>query len=253
MSTTMAYANMPSALSMELVEALLDGLPSAIFFVKDDKLRYAGANKAMLGLCGARSSAEIVGRTAGDFFAGESARRYEVADRRAMQTRRPVRDQLDLTVPLRGAPMWALQHRWPIVDGEGRALGVAVMARALAQPDSRHPIYGRIAAAVDHINANIGAPLDVADLARRAGVSVSQLERDFIALFAMPPRRYLAKVRLDAALELLLTDAPLAAIAHACGYTDQSAFARRFQAALGMSPSRYRLAHRFPAQTSPAG
>ena len=88
------------------------------------------------------------------------------------------------------------------------------------------------------------------DHARRAGVSVSQLERDFMALFGVPPRRYLAKVRLDAALEMLLTDAPLADIAQACGYADQSAFGRRFQAALGMSPSRYRHARREAAAPS---
>jgi AraC-like DNA-binding protein len=246
-----AIAGIPfQTLSLDLVEALLDELPSVIFFVKDERLRYAGANKAMLGLCGARSPVDLLGRSSGDFFATAAARRYEIADRRAMRTGRPIRDQLDLTVPLRGPPVWALQQRWPILDNDGQVLGVAVMARTLAAPDRRHPTYERVAAAVEHISANFGAPLDIADLARRAGVSVSQLERDFMALFGVPPRRYLAKVRLDAALEMLLTDAPLADIAQACGYADQSAFGRRFQAALGMSPSRYRHARREAAAPS---
>ena len=49
---------------------------------------------------------------------------------------------------------------------------------------------------------------------------------------------------LDAALALLADDgASVAAIAHACGYADHSAFARQFRRSTGLSPSDWR-AHR---------
>lgn len=230
-------------LSLELVEALFDQLPQSPFFIKDQALRYVSANAAMLDLCGVKTKADIEGRTAADFFAEVARRRYETLDRQVMRTQRPALDQLDLCVRLRGGPVWLLFGRWPIANAARDSVGVVVIARRLETPDRRHPTYERLAHAVEHIKANFRAPLDIADLARRAGVSVSQLERDFIGLFGLPPRRYLTKVRLEAAVELLETDWPIVEIAHACGYSDQSAFTRRFTAAVGLSPSEYRRAH----------
>lgn len=84
------------------------------------------------------------------------------------------------------------------------------------------------------------APLDIASLARDVGISVSQLERDFVHLFGLPPRRYLTKIRFEAAVEMLRMGKPIGEIAYACGYEDQSAFTRRFRMAFGVSPSEYR-------------
>lgn len=228
------------SLTLGLVETLLDHLPQAPYFIKDHALRYVSANAAMLDICGVKSRADFIGRTARDFFPEAARRRYELLDRAVMRTQRPVKDQLDLSVRMRGPPVWVLFGRWPIIGSRRQSVGVVAIARRLETPDRRHPTYERLALAVDHIKANFGAPLDVADLARRAGVSVSQLERDFVSLFGLPPRRYLTKVRFEAALEMLQADKPIVEIAHACGYSDQSAFTRRFSAAIGMSPTEYR-------------
>jgi AraC-like DNA-binding protein len=96
--------------------------------------------------------------------------------------------------------------------------------------------------ALDYIDANFAARIEVADLARRVGLSVSQFERHFTDLFSISPSRYVRKVRFDAALEMLREGGAVADVAHACGYSDQSAFTRRFRAATGMSPLEYRRA-----------
>jgi AraC-like DNA-binding protein len=45
---------------------------------------------------------------------------------------------------------------------------------------------------------------------------------------------------MEAAVERLLkTDKPIAAIAVKCGYSDQSAFTRKFCETVGLSPSEY--------------
>ena len=140
----------------------------------------------------------------------------------------------------RGNPVWLLTNRWPVIANENQPTGVASISRVLDAPDRRHPIYERLEAVIEHLRANFAAPVDISDLARRAGVSVSQLERDFVQLLGLPPRRYLIKVRFEAALELLKAGGSIAEVAHACGYSDQSAFTRRFRAAVGISPSEYR-------------
>jgi AraC-like DNA-binding protein len=242
-----AYTDCFSMLSLTLVEQLLDHLPRAPFFIKDSALRYVSANQSMLDLCGVLTHADFIGRTARDYFPEGMTSRYERMDRQVMRTRRPIRDQLDLSVRIRGAPVWLLFGRWPVIAARDNVIGVAAIARVLDAPDRRHPIYERLAVAIDYVHSNFRSALDVADLARRAGVSVSQLERDFINLFGLPPRRYLTKVRIETALDLLeRSEDAIVGIAHACGYSDQSAFTRRFQASVGMSPSAYRRFHRMP-------
>lgn len=231
------------AFSVPLVEDILNHLPNAPFFAKDKSLRYVAANEAMLDLCGVKSREEFIGKTARDFFPDFARRRYEILDRQVMRTLQPIRDQLHLSVRTRGLPVWLLFGRWPVIGPRRQIQGVVAIARNLNAPERRHPKYERLAVAVEHIQTNFEAPLDVAALARRAGMSVSRLERDFTSLFGLPPRRYLTKVRFEAALTMLLGDQPIVDIAHACGYSDQSSFTRAFRMAAGMSPSEYRRTH----------
>lgn len=230
------------AVAMPLVESLLDQLPRAPYAIKDTSLRYFSINAAMLDLCGAKTRLELIGRTARDFFHEAVWQRHEALERQVMRTRAPMKDRLDHCRRLRGAPLWLLLSRWPVTDDRNAVVGVATIARLLDAPDRRHPTYARLADVVEHIHANYGGDIGIESLAIRARTSVSQLERDFLTLFGLTPRRYLAKVRIEAAFELLSAGGPIVEVAHACGYSDQSAFTRRFRAATGMSPSEYRRA-----------
>lgn len=83
-------------------------------------------------------------------------------------------------------------------------------------------------------------PLQVARLARLAELSVAQLERQFQRVFQLSPGQMLARLRTDAAMRLLRQPGAIAAVAHACGYADQSAFARQFRRLTGITPRQYR-------------
>lgn len=228
--------------TLELWRATLEDLPSTLFFVKDENLRFVCGNRAMREFCGVQSEGDLAGRPASAFFPDASGKKYEEWERLVMRSLRPVKDQLFYSVRLRGRPVWLLLGCWPVMGARGRASGVASVARILEAPDRRHPTYERLARVVEHIRANFTQTIEVTDLARRAEVSVSQLERDFVSLFGVSPRRYITKVRLEAALELLREGGPIVDISHACGYSDQSAFTRRFRSMVGMSPTEYRLA-----------
>jgi PAS domain S-box-containing protein len=231
----------PNALAPDFVASLLDHMPEAPFWVKDSALRYVSVNAAMLELCGVRASADVIGRTARDFFAESVRERHEAQDRLVMRTRRSCADQLELCSRLRGEPVWLLIRRRPVTGAQGRTIGVAAIARRL-DPNRRHPTYARLAFVIDHIDANFRGPVDLCELARRCEISLSQLNRDFISLLGLPPKRYLMKVRFEAAVELLESGMSIVEVAHASGYTDQSAFARSFRLVVGISPSAYRRA-----------
>jgi AraC-like DNA-binding protein len=85
-------------------------------------------------------------------------------------------------------------------------------------------------------------PVRVADLAGDVHVSPAYLNRLARAVFGRPVSTLLEHLRLTRA-ELLLrgTSSPLQAIARACGFADAFHCSRRFSAAYGLPPGRYRL------------
>jgi PAS domain S-box-containing protein len=233
-----------SFLTIELIERFMNQLPSIPFCVKDRELRFIRVNTAMLKLAGAQSAQEMLGRTSRDFFREESWRRYEAEDRRVLETGQPITDQLLRSLRRDGTATWIMFGRWPVTGANGEIVGVCAIARNLSAPDRRSTSLGRVAPIIEHIQNNFAAPIDVAEFAKRAGISVSQLDRDFVSLFGLSPIKYQKKIRFERAQEMLLsTDLSVAEIAHACGYADQSIFTRNFRNAVGLSPRAYRHKH----------
>jgi AraC-like DNA-binding protein len=66
-------------------------------------------------------------------------------------------------------------------------------------------------------------------------------------IFQITAGQLIQKVRMEAAMQRLReTGKSIAAISSECGYSDQSAFTRRFRETAAMSPSQYRRAARHP-------
>ena len=81
----------------------------------------------------------------------------------------------------------------------------------------------------------------VADLAKQAKLSQSQLHREFTRLFSITPNQYLREVRVGVARHLLeSTQQSIAAIAAETGFYDQSHFTRQFKTSTGITPTQYR-------------
>jgi AraC-like DNA-binding protein len=88
-----------------------------------------------------------------------------------------------------------------------------------------------------HIEKNAAYPLQVADLARLAGLSSARLHARFIAEASMTPMDYIRQRRLFKARQLLRTSArPIGEIAAQVGYGSQSAFSAAVLQAFGCSP-----------------
>lgn len=89
------------------------------------------------------------------------------------------------------------------------------------------------------------APRGVAALATRLNLSRRQLERDFLEWVGVPPKVFMGIRRSQRAMALLggrPNAAPLADIALAAGYADQSHMTRELKRYLGVTPGAPRLA-----------
>ena len=97
----------------------------------------------------------------------------------------------------------------------------------------------------EFIDLNLNQNIDLETLAATAGLSLHHFARAFRRSAHLPPHAYVLQKRIDLARDLLFrTDRPLADIALATGFADQSHFARQFRQSNGVSPSAFRRLHR---------
>ncbi|HXU03660.1 MAG TPA: AraC family transcriptional regulator, partial [Polyangia bacterium] len=100
-----------------------------------------------------------------------------------------------------------------------------------------------VARALAIIHRDVARPLTVDDLGREAGLSRSALADRFIRLLGTPPIHYLARWRMQVAMQKLrTTGASLAEVADMVGYESEAAFSRAFKKAVGTAPATWRRA-----------
>ena len=129
----------------------------------------------------------------------------------------------------------------PLIVQQGAVLLLASLnhPQAKSQPGRRLPY----AAFNAHIQRHAARPLQVADLARIADLSVPRLHARFMAECGQTPMDYLRSRRLHMALRLLReTSLPIGEIAERVGYASQSAFCAAMLRAFGASPGALRRA-----------
>ncbi|WP_308638628.1 helix-turn-helix transcriptional regulator [Paenibacillus silvisoli] len=95
-----------------------------------------------------------------------------------------------------------------------------------------------------YIRRNYSQPLSLHSLAELVQCSPGYLSNTYSKVFNISPMKYLQKIRLSRAMELLLeTTLPIREIANSIGYVSNSQFTDFFKKSLGVTPKAYRIAH----------
>ncbi len=114
-----------------LLQALLETIPDLIYF-KDRESRFIRINRAQAAILGLESPDQAVGRTDGEFFPEDLAAAYQADERRVLEGETVV-NKLEPLRTADGSRRWLLTTKVPVVDPEGRIVGLSGISRDVTQ------------------------------------------------------------------------------------------------------------------------
>ena len=116
---------------------------------------------------------------------------------------------------------------------------LSLVFRKMAEnQNSRLSVSDRL---LQYIRQNCHGKLSVSDMARRCGYSSEHFSRMFKAYTGKSPLEYITECRIGKASELLLkTDKSIEEIFSECGFSDRTAFFRKFSQSMGVTPLQFR-------------
>ena len=118
-----------------------------------------------------------------------------------------------------------------------RALKVLSGALPLGTPGTPRLSEERVRIMDAYIEANIGNPIPIGDLARKIGLSVPHFTALCTATMRLSPKKYITRRRMLKALEMLKAGQHrVAEVARAVGIPDQGYFTTRFKEHFSFSP-----------------
>lgn len=117
-------------------------------------------------------------------------------------------------------------------------LALSGLGPTLAQYATGSSHLSQISKAASWIRQHYHKPINIADLADRAGMSVTSFHRHFKAVTLMTPIQYRTEIRLQEARRLMLSSGTQAGSAgSAVGYDSQSQFSREYKRKYGVPPA----------------
>lgn len=221
------------------IEALFDAIPNVLFFAKDTSGRYTHVNMTMLHRLGLKSRSEVIGKRVDELYPVGMGESYVAQDARVLGGE-VIENIMELQLFANQQPGWCLTCKRPIVE-DGEVVGMIGISRDLGQRGGLESQYEPLREALEYLNTHYGESVRMQTLLDITGFSLSKLERSFRKVFQMTPQQVLSRLRIQMAMHLLHGDDSIATIGQACGFSDQSAFTRKFKAETGLAPRQYRI------------
>lgn len=100
---------------------------------------------------------------------------------------------------------------------------------------------GRLHKSVRYINEHFSEQIKITDLAEMENMCMTTYNLHFKKYVGTPPTKYIIKLRVQLATELLLnSELTIGEIASRCGYNDYNLFTKIFKSEIGSAPTKYR-------------
>lgn len=223
------------------LEELFNYIPDAYFFAKDAQGRFIKISRAWMDVRAIPREEDIIGKTDFDIHPKDLAEQYVAEDQRVMESAAPLPNQVWLIPDRQGNLKWYLCSKIPLFGDGGKVIGVAGVLRDIKVAGSEFQSYQELDQVIAYVLEHYQERIQISDLADLIFLSVSQLDRKFKKLYQITPQKYILRVRINAACQLLTrTEKRVSEIALESGFYDQSYFTKQFVNLMGVSPSEYR-------------
>lgn len=221
---------------------LFEYMPDVFLYVKDAAGRFMKVNRTMWSGRGLTSDSDVIGKTDLDIHPRFWALKYREEDAQVISQGQPLVDCMWLVPDVKGNLESFISTKVPLFDHNRVCIGLAGFRRPLQTASERdRPESRGLNAAVRYMSIHYAEPLEIREIAKHSGLSHSQFNRRFRAIYRMAPSVYLQRVRVhEASARLIDSDTTLSQIALDVGFYDQAHLTRTFKRFLGVSPSEFR-------------
>ena len=129
-----SHARAQQALAEErrLLRLLIDNVPDYIY-VKDSESRFVIVNRTVAELVGAQGPEELLGKSDFDFFPREIAASFFADEQAVIRSGKPLIDREEASVDARGNRKWNSTTKVPLLDTNGRAIGIMGIGRDITR------------------------------------------------------------------------------------------------------------------------
>lgn len=221
--------------------AAFDHVSDVFVFIKNVRREFVGCSLPFVTLMGFRSRSQLIGKRDEELSPAYLVQRYRRDDEHVLTTGDSLVDVVELVRNAEGGYDWFLSTKTALRDDDGAVIGLVGVTRSLSRRDPVTEKLISLTPAIETISREYARPIRVEELAARVMMSPSHFTRLFRRHFGVSPYKYLRRVRIMAACDLLATtDLPINVISSRAGFYDASHFANEFHADRGMSPSVYR-------------
>ncbi|MEG3753714.1 AraC family transcriptional regulator [Psychromonas arctica] len=146
-----------------------------------------------------------------------------------------------MSAPLRSYLLFIEQQLQHKVDQSLEKMMIEMFSKLLSEQIAGEQIDPRIRAVLQSISDDLSQPLHVNQLAQLACLSPTQFKKVFKQCIGQSVLQYITEQRMEKAKALLThTDIPVQLISEQVGYSDISAFSRRFSQFYQLSPRQIR-------------
>ena len=232
--------------SFEIQQLLqpLEQLPGVSYFIKDLQSRLMLVGPQGVKQMGLRREEELIGKNPHDYLPKDQADKFLADDRWVLRHGRSLLTVSEVWNEERKMKDWMITHKYPLRDGAGKMVGIVGVVQSFETRRKLAGPLGPVGKVADYIRENVSGKLLLSEIAKHAGCSERQLQRNFQRVFGMSIRQFIIQSRVHAASqELIHTSRSIAEIASGAGFNDQSAFSNTFRGVVGISPRDYRAKH----------
>lgn len=219
---------------------LWDYAEDIAFWVKDCSGRFVWVNDTFASRAGATRK-HIIGTRDSDWFLNELASIYVGDDARVIASGQPLVNLVELVISPDGDISWHRTHKFPLINEHGQVIATFGSTRLMKQATHLPQVFADLARVIQLARDGLEEGVGVVQLAQRAGISVSTLERLVQRQLRITPRELLLRMRMNRARQLLITSTlAISAVAESSGYQSLSSFSRAFKACFGSRPGEFR-------------